>query len=147
MVLINWKTIARGKEKEVDRMKVASLQAQIVEIYRESGLFLNVEGGMHDTDYTAEIVLVDEGSFNMASVILTGLTLFLIPTKSTDNFILETKINDDQDNLLGTFKKEEAVTFWLHLFSKRSPTANIYEEVTYDLNRATIKEAHAEGIF
>jgi hypothetical protein len=124
---------------------------QTVKAYEESDLFLEVKDKANESDLHAEVLVVLKKDPNAFFAFITGLTLYLIPSKATDEFTVKTMITDRDGTTLGTFERRETVTLWQHLLMVLAMPFNwrssVTREVLHDLNRATIEDAHAEGVF
>lgn len=149
-LIISGESIVNGKDTEVNSRMLSIWRDQTFAAYRESGLFSFVEVGLAENDLRAEVKILDQGSYNAGLAFLTGFTLYLIPSKASDEFIVKTTIKDEEGNTLGSFEKSENINFWQQLFLIFALPANspisVPEETLYDLNRATIIEAHSQGI-
>ncbi len=53
--------------------------------------------------------------YSPVSALLTGFTLFVIPTTAKNIFTLETVFKDKDGKELGRVKKSESVRTWMHL--------------------------------
>jgi hypothetical protein len=140
-----------GKEVQVDTQFLNASRALALKAYRDSGLFSQVSSGLGTTDLRAEVRFVDNGHGSLAMAFLTGLTLYLIPSSATDELTVKTTIKDANGNLLGSFEKAESITQWQELFMVFAMAGHSADTVSkstvYDLHRATITEAHANGLF
>lgn len=69
-------------------------------------------------DYVLEIEMLNYGSKGkaMAAGLLTGLSLYLIPSTATDNFKLTAKLYDKNRNLVKTYTYDDAVTTWFGIW-------------------------------
>ncbi|HTO53386.1 MAG TPA: hypothetical protein VMR50_08365 [Myxococcota bacterium] len=119
--------------------------------YRDSALFSAVVAEDMPSDVRSEIRVVDSGDFRRWMAIVCGVTLFLFPAKATDHFTLHTEFKNAKGEVLATIEKSESVDSWIGLFlivvtPFRWPGREVGDLVT-ELNRATLAEAHAQGIF
>jgi hypothetical protein len=101
-----------GSQLEGAAVLLDKFAEQTMSIYVESGLFSEVRRGGGSADIMADVKIVraEEGSVGMA--VLTGLTLYLVPSKSTVTTTVKTSFRDVDGNTLGTFEKSEAVNVW-----------------------------------
>lgn len=124
--------------------------SQTIKAYEESGRFSEVTQGGSGTDLHAEVVIVDRGNPNRFFAFITGLTLYIIPSKASDEFTVKTTISDEKGNIFGAFEKSETVTLWQQLLLVLAMPFNwpesVAREALYDLNHATIKEAYGLGM-
>lgn len=123
----------------------------VVKAYTDSGLFSQVVSGEGQTDLQAEIEILDQGKGNVVMALLTGLTLFIFPSSATDTFTIKTAIKDKNGNVLGSFEKKDSVVLWqqvllVFVMPFKFPVSVVDQTLT-DINRATIHEAYAQGIF
>jgi len=118
--------------------------------YQRSGLFSEVVMGASDSDLKAEIEIIDSTRRNVGLAILTGLTLYLVPSIGTDELTVRTTLKDRGGNTLGTCEKSETITTWVQvLLVFATPfhhPGSVYEETLRDLNRSTIMELRSEGL-
>jgi len=121
-----------------------------INAYEDSAMFSTVRESGDKADLEAEVVVVDRGDPNRLFARITGLTLYIIPSKVTHEITVKTTIRDGDGNTLGAFEKSETVTLWQQLLLVFAMPFNLPEsvnrEAVYDLNHATIKEAHGLGI-
>jgi hypothetical protein len=148
-IIVSGESTFNGKEQEVTFKLRNFWRDQVAKAYEDSGLFSEVKTYMSDTDLKAEIKIIDHNERNIGSAILTGLTLYLMPSKGTDELIVKTTIKNKVGNTLGVYEKSERVTTWLQLFLIFAMPFNfpgpVYEETLCDLNRSTIVELHSKG--
>jgi hypothetical protein len=125
---------------------------QTMATYVGSGLFSEVRRGGGPADITADVKVALAAEESIAMRFLTVLTAFLIPSKYTLTTTVRTTMRDAEGNTLATFEKSEAVNTWYQLFL-------VFWEPFYfptltrviwgpldDIHRATLAEAHAQGI-
>lgn len=140
--------ILNGKIYQCHPTAMKKWRKQTIRAYEDSGLFSEVKEDANELDLYAEVVIVDRGDTNAFLAFITGLTLYLIPSKATDEFTLKTTIKDKDGNILGAYEKSETVTLWQHLLLVFALPfnwpASVAKEALYDLNCATIKEANAQ---
>jgi len=123
----------------------------IAQAYRDSKLFSEVKTGAAGGDLLAEVKLIHRGEANLLMAVLTGLTLYLIPSSGTDEFTFRTAIKDKQGTVIGMVEKTEAINFWQQMFlifvyPFKNPNT-VFTDTISDLNRATVIEANAKGYF
>lgn len=135
----------------VDSGLFSDVQAGSLEVDPASGLFLDPEAGITGTDLRVEITLADRTTVNWTWSVITGLTVYIIPSRVTDEFVVHTTVSNDQGDVLAQFEESETVYMWQNLFlipaMPFSYPLSVERETMYDLNRATIVEACSEGVF
>ena len=150
-LIISGKAIVNGEELEVNKSILSIWRKQTVSAYRESGLFSEVKTGLVDSDLRAEIKILDQGEGSLGLAFLSGFTFTLIPAKAYDEFFVTTTLIDNEGRELGRIVKSETINSWIQLFLIFVMPFNwpnsVAKEVLYDLNRATINEAHKIGVF
>ena len=123
---------------------------QTIKAYEDHDIFSVVRGDAGESDLHAEVMIIDRGDPNRFLAFITGLTLYIIPSKVTHEITVKTTIKDGDGNTLGNFEKSETITLWQQLLMIFAMPFNLPESVNrealYDLNRATLKEAHGQGI-
>ena len=147
--MVSGESTFNGKEQKVAFILLKMWSEQVVDAYRDSGLFSEVETGMSDTDLKAEIKIVDHNERNLGLTFLTGLTLYLIPSRGTDEFIVKTTIKNKDGKTLCMYEMSEKIASWVQMFLIFAMPfhypASVYNETLYDLNRSTIVELHSKG--
>jgi len=80
-----------------------------------------------------------------------ALTFGLVPAWERDGWTLSTTVADADGKVLGRIEKSEAVNTWRHLLLilvfPFAPPQGVAAECVLDLNRATISQAVAQGIY
>ena len=124
---------------------------QVILAYRESKLFSSVEFGSNadSAPVTAHALLRNEGSLSMGMAMLTGLTLYIIPSSATEKYILTTTFTDGDGKELGVVSVNESGTLWQQLFmiffAPGRSIETVFSEILRDLSRATVVEALERG--
>ena len=99
-----------------------------------------------DSDFRAEISILDKGEYSPVMSFITGFTMFLIPSTATATMTVTTALKDRNGGTLGSFEKSESVTMWMELFlAFAMPFRSLDQLPIYDLNQATILEARSKG--
>ena len=149
-IVVSGEAILGGKHQAAPSTYIKISQEPTAKAYRNAGLFSDVKVGFAETDLRAEVKIVHQGETNLGLGFLSGLTLFLIPSKTTDEFVVKTTIKDSEGDTIGTFEKSETITMWQQLFLIFATPFNfpgsVVKETLYDLNRAIINEAHSQGV-
>lgn len=119
--------------------------------YQDSGLFSDVKTGLEDADLRADVQISHFADGSLGLVILSGLTLVMIPLKTNvDELTYTTTFKNRDGQVLGTIEKKEALNTWFQLFLIFvAPFKNIIGQVNAantDLVRATIEQARAQNI-
>lgn len=142
--------ILDGKIYQAHPKTMKNWRRQTIKAYEDSGIFSVVKEGTDEADLEAEIMIVDRADPNTFFAFITGLTLYVIPSKATDEFTVQTTIRDREGKTVGAFEKSETVSLWQQLLLILAMPFNwpssVAKEALYDLNRATISEAYAQGI-
>jgi hypothetical protein len=149
-VIVSGESIVNGKEQDPNAKCLETWNEQVLKAYNDSGLFSEVKTGIAETDLRSEVKILDRGEVNLGLAFITGLTLYLIPSKASDEITIQTKIKDREGKILGTFEKSETINTWQQLFLIFGTPFNfpgtVTKETLYDLNRAIINEAHMQGV-
>ncbi len=126
--------------------------------YRDSGLFSDVHNWSDGSALRADVEIEDRESGSIASAVLLGLTLGLVPVKvSDDTIVMRTTFRDENGYAMATVEKSEAVSTWWGLpvlfvmpFSSlgaASPPSFVPSALIENLSRATLAEAHGRTVF
>jgi len=122
-------------------------QAEIVDGFRQSGRFAQVNTDRVDSDIYAEATLYNDEQFSMASAIITGATFFIIPTTAKNTFTLETVFKDPHGKELGRVRKSESVRSWMQvLLIVAVPFNQDTREIVRALTQSTMEEAVQRGL-
>ncbi len=76
--------------------------------------------------------------------VVTGLTLYIVPSKITSDFTVKTTIRDNGGKVLGEFTTTDSVLTWQQIFlvfvMPFSYPRSVEEQAIFDLNRAALIE-------
>lgn len=149
-VVVSGKIAMNGKSADAQPAMVKQWETIMVDTYKDSGLFSDVSKGMSGSDLRAEITIKDEGKANMGLAFLTGLTLYIIPSRAQDTFIVQTTFRNADGEILGTIEKRESVVVWQQLFlvfvGPFTVSSNGAKAVLSDITKATLLEAQEKHI-
>lgn len=117
-------------------------QQALVDTYSASGLFNQVTTQKVECDVYAQSHLLNQEKGVMAMAYITGLTLFLVPSKADDVLTLETVFKDRDGKVLGTVTKSETVTTWMQtLFVFALPFNPRSDVIIKALAQSSLQEA------
>ncbi|HEU4686160.1 MAG TPA: hypothetical protein VFS39_16755 [Nitrospira sp.] len=139
---------------QMPRMEaIEAVRNQALRAYSESGLFSSVVNSDEPTDLRADIAVIEDGSEGIGwSGYLSALTFTLFPGYVSENIILRTNFAGRDKKVIESIEKKEELGFWIELFLLfvmpfvDSPST-VAQSAYYDINRATIQEAHSRGTF
>lgn len=126
--------------------KINSALETIKRAYKEAQIFELSEE--EKTDLEIKLSIEVHGKSDITMTVLTAMTLFLFPSKTTDEFSIKAQFIKNGEEL-GVIEKVETVTMYRQLFlifamPFKSPL-NINQETLVDLNRSIVTEAFDEG--
>jgi hypothetical protein len=141
------KAFDNGQGRDVTATELVHYgRTMAIRAYQDSGIFSDVKIGTADTDFRAEINIVDRGEGNSVMPYVSGFTMGLIPCSASDTYTVNTTLKDRQGTTLSTIQKQETTTLWIQLFLVFvMPFRSADEDLVYDLHRATILEARGTG--
>lgn len=87
-----------------------------VEEFHRAGYFARVSSEPALADLNVKIRFSNEGTYNHVLRLITGATLFLVPNRSTDRFVVEAEATDSSGRSLGVYRLEDSVVQWQSLF-------------------------------
>lgn len=149
-VVVTGKAEFNGKPVDASPAMVNKWQDSVISTYKESGLFSDVSKGMASTDLRAEVSIKDQGKGSMAAAFLTGLTLYIIPSRAEDTFTVQTTFKNAEGKVLGTVEKRESVILWQQLFlifgGPFTLSSNGATAVLSDIVKASLLEAQEKNI-
>lgn len=153
-IVVTAEMVQKEKKGIITSGRMKRWHESTVRAYSESDLFSEVKTGLTETDLRAEVKIIIEYKPNIGLALLSGFTLGLIPYKETNNLIVKTTIKDRDGNTPGIFEKSEDVNSMVFLGPGLIPWLIVYAmveeyiaETIYDIHRAIINEAYAEGVF
>lgn len=96
-----------------------------------------------------DMTIDDRGEVSFLAAFLTGLTLYVIPSKTSDHFTITTEVRDRTGAILYAGEQQETVTMWQQLFLFpavffKNPITEINESIRDGIRRSII-EAKASG--
>ncbi|MCH4880445.1 hypothetical protein EQV97_24125 [Pseudomonas sp. TMW22090] len=131
-----------GEGRTVAGAPAALWESAIVDAFRESGRFSRVTTDKVDSDIYAEATLYNNEQYSVVSAVVTGLTMFIIPSTAKNTFTLETVFKDKDGKELGRIRKSESVRTWMQLvLIVALPFQQDTREVVQTLARSTLQEA------
>ncbi|MGH8592055.1 MAG: hypothetical protein ACREXX_22905, partial [Gammaproteobacteria bacterium] len=104
------------EQKDVNVNFLEVWRTEVIRAYETSGLFAAVKSGTDPADIYADVKIIDKGEASMGMAVLTGLTLYLIPSKAHECFTMKTTYKDKNGTALGSADKMECFDFWQQLF-------------------------------
>lgn len=139
---------AEARQKQFTR-----LQELAVKAYESSGLFSRVSTSGEPTDLRAQIVIKEEGNETLAFIsgFISGFTFLVIPGYGTADMVMITTVTGRAQKVLGLIRKQEPISIWIQIFLVfampfRDSMEQFDRQLFTDLHRATIDEAHVQGI-
>lgn len=143
--------IVNDEQKDVNVNFLEVWRTETIRAYESSGLFAAVKSGTDPADLYADVKITDKGEISIGMAVLTGLTLYLIPSKAHECFTVKTTYKDKNGTVVGSADKSECFDFWQQLFLLPAMFSNfpstVAKEILVDLNRNTILESRAKGVF
>lgn len=94
---------------EATRCKLAS---RCVARLKESGLFGNVSENLANPDLRVDVRVEDVGEGSVALAFLTGLTLYVIPSRARETYRLSATVTDMKSSRKADIKLEDHFTQW-----------------------------------
>lgn len=141
-----------GQPQRVRDQMMTMVRNSSTDAYVGSGVFRLPDSRRdYQLDYVIEVALKDEETVRPFDIFLSAITLFIREGRITDRYTLTTTIKDGKGVVLGRFEKSDAIVYKQqigYIFSvfTRLPDV-VAKESIYDMNRATIQDAFAQGIF
>jgi len=137
-------------EGNVDSDRLRQFGERAIGAYLDSGLFSPVMRGHNDRGGLSVVIEVQHArEESMALTLFSGLTLFLVPSRSSDRYQVVTTFRDARGRTLASTEARATQTVWRQLFLvfampfKRDATPEIF----YDLSRHGLIQAADQGIF
>ena len=93
-----------------------NLQKKVIERFEKSGLYSSVSVVNQNSDFTVTTSVLDEGSGSMGMAVVTGLTLYLVPSSATDTFKVTAVVKNNKTGVEKTIELEDFTTMCQQLF-------------------------------
>jgi hypothetical protein len=120
----------------------AGWQKILLDNYSNSQRFQRVTTDKVDSDVYVYATLRNYEQGSQFSAILTGASLFLIPTAFQNTLTLETVYKDRDGKVLGRVEKSETITTWMQLFLVVAlPFRQSDDEIIKHLSQSSLEEA------
>lgn len=149
-MVITGKAEVNGSPVDVNQQMLNNWQTTVMSTYERSGLFTNISRGTSGADLLAEVSVKDKAHVNIPLAFLTGFTLYLIPSRSQDTFVVKTTFRDASGNVLGTVERQETMVLWQQLFlvfgAQATLSGNSSTDILSDVVKATLVEARQKKI-
>ena len=114
-------------------MVLPVFQKEINKVFTEIHLFSKYNVGNGKSDYHFSIIMRNWGDEDLATIcgLITGLSLGIIPTRVTDNFILTIDVKKG-DKVIKQYQYNNYIVTWFHLFllpmtKTHSPNIMVYQ--------------------
>jgi len=146
----------RGKPGE-GASEIPAVKSDVQEIagkvLGESGLFSKYSfnnADKQDSDYVLHVDIYNHGNTGAAAAsgFITGLTLFIVPSKPVDHYILKAKLTDNADKLISEVTNEDSITTWIGLWfipaASNTPQKALSQTLENQL-KAALKELVENG--
>ena len=118
--------------------------------YAGSGLFAGVVPDGHSADLRADVIISEDGEGSQVLAFISGFTLGVIPARAKGRMTMQTTFRNADGDTLARIEKSETTTMWIQIllifampFNRPMTVAN---EAFEDLSRATLVDAHAQGV-
>ena len=114
--------LSGGRNPPIEHAEPLPTMREIVDrVATQSGLFRShtfesFQAGT--TDYTFQLEMLNHGSIGAAvgAGLITGLTLFMVPSATTDKYTLTAKVFDRSGQLLKTYTYDDEITTWFGIW-------------------------------
>ncbi|TBU88322.1 hypothetical protein [Phytopseudomonas dryadis] len=118
------------------------LEQLVLAQYQSSERFGNVTTAKESADLYVSVRVSNHERGSLASAFITGLTLFIIPGKFSNELTMETQFKDAEGKLLGTVEKRETITTWMQLLLIFAvPFNESADNILVQLTRSSLEEA------
>jgi hypothetical protein len=129
---------------------VSRWHEQILDTYADSRLFSGVLELGAPADLRAEVRISESVESSELLLLMSRLTLFVIPNRTVDRLSMKTEFKDAKGDVLLSVDKSESLTSWAQLFLAPAMPfqhpVRVGNEIVRDLARATLGEAQAQGV-
>jgi hypothetical protein len=92
-----------------------ALEQLVLKQYQDSKRFSNVTTAKQNSDLYISVRVSNHERGSIASAVITGATLFVIPGKFSNELSMETTFKDGSGKVLGRIEKRETITTWMQL--------------------------------
>lgn len=133
-------------------------RGKIIQHYRDSGLFSKVEEiryvtdiASSNTDFIVRVTFSGKEDTIRMLAILTGLTLYILPSWSTIEYEMHTKVLEGKLHEVGVIEKKERLTFVQQLFfifgMPFAFPGSVVDGIVRDLTYASLQQASVTNLF
>lgn len=120
----------------------SGLEKLILQQYQSSGRFSRVTTVKETSDLYISVRLSNHERGSLASAFITGLTLFVIPGKYSNELTMETLFKNADGNVLGRIEKRETITTWMQvLLIFALPFNESGDNILTQLTQSSLEEA------
>lgn len=109
------------------------------------------EGDQQSSDYTADVAVYNRGgtAWSVLGAFLTGASFYTIPSSSTDNYIVQVKLADKSDEIVGEVANEDAIKTWsgVWFLVSSGDAQEAFDQTVNNQIRAALKELVEKGTF
>ncbi|WP_339485959.1 hypothetical protein [Pseudomonas sp. EL_65y_Pfl2_R95] len=124
-----------------------ALEALIIKEYQSSQRFASLTTAKQAADLYINVKITNNERSNLFSASLTGFSLFIIPTRFTNQLTMETTFKDVNGNLLGRVKKSETITSWMQLLMIFAlPFNESADNIFTQLSKSTLEQAVQDNL-
>jgi hypothetical protein len=102
-------------EQRAGGTNVGAWEKVLLDAFNQSGRFGRVTTDKVESNVYVYANVRNEETGNMGSAILTGITLFVVPSVVHNRLVLETVYKNRDGKVLGRIEKSETVTTWMQL--------------------------------
>lgn len=102
-------------EQRAGGTNVGAWEKVLLDAFNQTERFQRVTTDKVESDVYVYANVRNEETGNMGSAILTGITLFVVPSVVHNRLVLETVYKDRDGKVLGRIEKSETVTTWMQL--------------------------------
>ena len=166
-VRVYGETFVNEEEKGLSLPALRLWLEQTAKAYDESGLFAGVEctsikadpetgipvgsdDGIGNVDLHADVQIIERQRVNWTMAVLTGLTVYIIPSRVTSDVTVKTTVRDNKGKVLGEFTTSNSVITWQQIFLVAvmpfSYPPTVEKQAIFDLNRLALIEMNDKGV-
>ncbi|MFZ3184584.1 MAG: hypothetical protein WA173_10635 [Pseudomonas sp.] len=125
----------------------AGLEKLILQQYQSSERFSRATTSKETSDLYVSIRVSNHERGSIASALLTGFTLFVIPGTYSNELTMETTFKDASGKVLGRVEKHESITTWIQLLLIVTLPFNAStDNVLTQLTQSSLEEASRQKL-
>jgi hypothetical protein len=148
---ITWSTYLNGVHKPANEHIAAGMgMKHALEAFKETGYFSEVGPTVDNPDVKIKVRIKDEGKANLGMAMVTGFTLFLIPSSATDLYVMDAEVTNLKTGQTRSYHLEDSMNYYQQIFlifiMPFNWPASVVEDVLENMFTHLAVKIHEDGL-